>query len=196
MLDSRHEEYVSSTQIAKRLNVDASQIAKDLSFLNIKGKTRIGYEVHPLTKALNEFLGFKHRHNAFLIGAGSLGSALIRDLGLMQFGLNIVAGFDINPDIVGKKMGDINIYNLDELPAKQRSTGVSIAIIAVPFENAQDVANKLVESNIKAIWNFTPYRIKVPRNIVLQNTSIYSDLAIMYNRMEANANNNNNTLNK
>jgi len=93
-------------------------------------------------------------------------------------------------------MGDINIYNLDELPAKQRSTGVSIAIIAVPFENAQDVANKLVESNIKAIWNFTPYRIKVPRNIVLQNTSIYSDLAIMYNRMEANANNNNNTLNK
>ena len=196
MLDSRHEEYVSSTQIAKRLNVDASQIAKDLSFLNIKGKTRIGYEVHPLTKAINEFLGFKHRHNAFLIGAGSLGSALIRDLGLMQFGLNIVAGFDINPDIVGKKMGDINIYNLDELPAKQRSTGVSIAIIAVPFENAQDVANKLVESNIKAIWNFTPYRIKVPRNIVLQNTSIYSDLAIMYNRMEANANNNNNTLNK
>ena len=196
MLDSRHEEYVSSTQIAKRLNVDASQIAKDLSFLNIKGKTRIGYEVHPLTKALNEFLGFKHRHNAFLIGAGSLGSALIRDLGLMQFGFNIVAGFDINPDIVGKKMGDINIYNLDELPAKQRSTGVSIAIIAVPFENAQDVANKLVESNIKAIWNFTPYRIKVPRNIVLQNTSIYSDLAIMYNRMEANANNNNNTLNK
>ena len=196
MLDSRHEEYVSSTQIAKRLNVDASQIAKDLSFLNIKGKTRIGYEVHPLTKALNEFLGFKHRHNAFLIGAGSLGSALIRDLGLMQFGLNIVAGFDINPDIVGTKMGDINIYNLDELPAKQRSTGVSIAIIAVPFENAQDVANKLVESNIKAIWNFTPYRIKVPRNIVLQNTSIYSDLAIMYNRMEANANNNNNTLNK
>ena len=56
--------------------------------------------------------------------------------------------------------------------------------------------SKLVESNIKAIWNFTPYRIKVPRNIVLQNTSIYSDLAIMYNRMEANANNNNNTLNK
>ena len=188
MLDSRHEEYVSSTLIAKRLNVEPSQIAKDLSFLNIKGKTRIGYEVHPLAKALNDFLGFKHRHNAFMIGAGSLGSALMRDLGLMQYGLNIVAGFDINPDIVGKNVADIPIYDIAELPARQRSTGVSIAIIAVPFENAQEVADTLVESNIKAIWNFTPYRIKVPRNIVLQNTSIYSDLAIMYNRMESNGN--------
>ena len=188
MLDSKHEEYVSSTQIAKRLNVDASQIAKDLSFLNIKGKTRIGYEVHPLTKALTEFLGFKHRHNAFLVGAGSLVSALMRDLGLMQYGLNIVAAFDINPDIVGKNVGDIPIYDFAEFSTRQRSTGVSIAIVAVPFENAQDVADTLVESNIKAIWNFTPYRIKVPRNIVLQNTSIYSDLALMYNRMEASAN--------
>ena len=188
MLDSRHEEYVSSTLIAKRLNVEPSQIAKDLSFLNIKGKTRIGYEVHPLAKALNDFLGFKHRHNAFMIGAGSLGSALMRDLGLMQYGLNIVAGFDINPDIVGKNVADIPIYDIAELPARQRSTGVSIAIIAVPFENAQEVADTLVESNIKAIWNFTPYRIKVPRNIVLQNTSIYSDLAIMNNRMEWGAN--------
>ena len=189
MLDNRHEEYVSSTQIAKRLNVDASQIAKDLSFLNIKGKTRIGYEVHPLTKALNEYLGFKHRHNAFLIGAGSLGSALMRDLGLMQYGLNIVAGFDIDPAIVGHNVGNIPIYDFAELAARQRATGVSIAIIAVPSANAQEVADKLVESNIKAIWNFTPYRIKVPRNIVLQNTSIYSDLAIMYNRMEALNNN-------
>ena len=188
MLDSKHEEYVSSTQIAKRLNVDASQIAKDLSFLNIKGKTRMGYEVHPLTKALTEFLGFKHRHNAFLIGAGSLGSALMRDLGLTQYGLNIVAAFDVNPDIVGKNVADIPIFDFREFRTRQRSTGVSIAIVAVPFENAQDVANTLVESNIKAIWNFTPYRIKVPRNIVLQNTSIYSDLALMYNRMNASAN--------
>ena len=191
MLDSKHEEHVSSTQIAKHLNVDASQIAKDLSFLNIKGKTRIGYEVHPLTKTLTEFLGFKHRHNAFLIGAGSLGSALMRDLGLMQFGLNIVAAFDINPDIIGTTVGAIPIYNLDELPMRQRSSGVAIAIVAVPSESAQDVANTLVDSNIKAIWNFTPFRIKVPRNVVLQNTSIYSDLALMYNTLEANVNNKN-----
>ncbi len=189
MLDSKHEEHVSSTQIAKKLNVDASQIAKDLSFLNIKGKTRIGYEVHPLAKALNDFLGFKHRHNAFLVGAGSLGSALMRDLGLLQYGLNIVAGFDINPSKIGSSVGDTPIYSIDELGNRQRETGVSIAIIAVPFENAQQVADTLVECNIKAIWNFTPYRIKVPRGIVLQNTSIYADLALMYNRLGHGANN-------
>ncbi len=188
MLDGKHQVHVSSTQIAKTLNVDASQIAKDLSFLNIKGKTRIGYEVHPLARALNEFLGFKHRHNAFLIGTGSLGSALMRDLGLMQYGLNIVAGFDIDPSIVGRNVGDIPVLDFSMFPDKQRSTGVSIAIIAVPAQNAQEVANTLVQNNIKAIWNFTPFRIKVPRNIVLQNTSIYSDLAIMYNRMESSNN--------
>ena len=191
MLDSKHEEHVSSTQIAKSLNVDASQIAKDLSFLNIKGKTRIGYEVHPLTKALAEFLGFKHRHNAFIVGAGSLGSALMRDLGLMQFGLNIVAAFDIDPAIIGTRVGNIPIYDISELAARQRSTGVAIAIVAVPSQSAQDIANTLVESNIKAIWNFTPFRIKVPRQVVLQNTSIYSDLALMYNNLEANVNNKN-----
>jgi len=189
LLDSKHEEYVSSTQIAKRLNVDASQIAKDLSFLNIKGKTRIGYEVHPLTKALNEFLGFKHRHNAFMIGAGSLGGALMRDLGLVQYGLNIVAGFDVDPKLIGSTVGNIPIFDMQELKAKQRSMGVTIAIIAVPFENAQEVADMLVASNIKAIWNFTPHRIKVPQGIVLQNTSIYADLAIMYNRMDSHIHN-------
>lgn len=192
MLDLKHQEHVSSTQIAKSLNVDASQIAKDLSFLNIKGKTRIGYEVHPLTRALTEFLGFKHRHNAFLIGAGSLGSALMRDLGLMQFGLNIVAAFDIDPHIIGSAVGDIPIYDLAQLAQQQHSSGVSIAIVAVPPESAQDVANTLVDSNIKAIWNFTPFRIKVPRHVVVQNTSIYSDLALMYNNMEVNVNNKNN----
>lgn len=193
LLDSKHEEHVSSTQIAEKLNVDASQIAKDLSFLNIKGKTRIGYEVHPLAKALNEFLGFKHRHNAFLIGAGSLGSALMRDLGLLQYGLNIVAGFDINPTKIGSNVGDTPIYDFAEFARIQRETGVSIAIVAVPFENAQQVADTLVESNIKAIWNFTPHRIKVPRGIVVQNTSIYSDLALMYNRMNNKALNTKNT---
>ncbi|MBQ2164737.1 MAG: redox-sensing transcriptional repressor Rex, partial [Muribaculaceae bacterium] len=144
-------------------------------------------------KALNEFLGFKHRHNAFLVGAGSLGSALMRDLGLLQYGLNIVAGFDINPSKIGANVGDTPIYDIAQFGKLQRETGVSIAIVAVPFENAQEVADTLVKSNIKAIWNFTPYRIKVPRGVVLQNTSIYADLALMYNRLEHGTNNIKNT---
>ena len=94
LLRANNIEYVSSTQIAKEINVDASQIAKDLSFLNIRGKTRIGYEVETLVGELSDFLGFGIEHKAFMIGVGSLGSALIQDQGLSQYGLNIVAGFD------------------------------------------------------------------------------------------------------
>lgn len=185
LLDAKHVEYVSSTQIAKKINVDASQIAKDLSFLNIKGKTRIGYEVHSLVKELTDFLGFKHRHNAFMIGAGSLGAALMRDVGLVQYGLNIVAGFDVNPDLVGSQIGNIPIYDVNRLAERQRAMGVTIAVLAVPVEHAQDVTDRVVEAGIKAIWNFTPYRIKVPNGIVIQNTSIYAHLAVMYNRIDA-----------
>ena len=79
MLRSQHIEYVSSTQISKKLNVDASQISKDLSFLNIKGKTRIGYQVEHLANELSVFLDFYKSHSAFMIGVGSLGSALIQN---------------------------------------------------------------------------------------------------------------------
>ena len=184
MLDNQHIEYVSSTQIAKEINVDASQIAKDLSFLNIKGKTRIGYEVHSLVRELVDFLGFKRKHNAFMIGAGSLGAALMQDVGLSQYGLNIVAGFDINPELVGTSICGIPVYSLDELQRCQQQFNVSIAVLAVPVEHAQEAANTAIESGLKAIWNFTPYRIKAPSDIVIQNTSIYAHLALMYYRME------------
>ena len=184
MLDNQHIEYVSSTQIAKEINVDASQIAKDLSFLNIKGKTRIGYEVHSLVRELVDFLGFKRKHNAFMIGAGSLGAALMQDVGLSQYGLNIVAGFDINPELVGTSICGIPVYRLDELHRCQQQFNVSIAVLAVPVEHAQEAANTAIESGLKAIWNFTPYRIKAPSDIVIQNTSIYAHLALMYYRME------------
>lgn len=184
MLDNKHIEYVSSTQISKEINVDSSQIAKDLSFLNIKGKTRIGYEVHSLVQELADFLGFKRKHNAFMIGSGSLGGALIQDVGLAQYGLNIVAGFDVNPQLIGTSICGVPIYSITELSQRQKEYGVSIAVLAVPVVNAQEAADQIIACGVKAIWNFTPFRIKVPAGIVIQNTSIYAHLAVMYNRME------------
>ena len=181
MLDNQHVEYVSSTQISKELNVDASQIAKDLSFLNIKGKTRIGYEVSTLVKV--DFLGFKKKHNAVVIGTGSLGGALMQDVGLAQYGLNIVAGFDVNNQLIGTSICGIPIYDINELAERQKEYNVAIAILTVPVEHSQEVADTAIRAGIKAIWNFTPFRIKAPANIVIANTSIYAHLAIIYNRM-------------
>lgn len=184
MLKNKKIEYVSSTQIAKEINVDASQIAKDLSFLNIKGKTRIGYEVSSLMKELVDFLGFKRKHDAFMIGVGSLGAALIQDVGLAQYGLNIVAGFDIDKQLTGKSIGNVPIYDIALLQECQQKYGVSIAVLAVPVEQSQAAADIVMAGGITAIWNFTPFRIKAPAHIVIQNTSIYAHLALMYNRMD------------
>ena len=85
LLKQRGERYVSSTQISKEINIDASQIAKDLSYVNISGRTRVGYEVDTLIAVLEDFLGFTDMHKAFLFGVGSLGGALLRDSGLKHF---------------------------------------------------------------------------------------------------------------
>lgn len=127
-------EYVSSTAISHQLNVDASQIAKDLSYLNIKGKTRIGYEVKELERGLLDFLGFHQVHNAVMMGVGSLGAALIADSGLSRYGLNIVAGFDVDPTLIGTEIGGKPIYDLAELPWRRKQLNAEIAVIAVPVE--------------------------------------------------------------
>lgn len=183
MLDNQHVEYVSSTQISKELNVQSSQIAKDLSFLNIRGKTRIGYEVKSLLSELEDFLGFNEHHDAVVIGTGSLGTALMQDHGLVNYGLNIVAGFDIRSEVIGQRIGGVPIYEIGQLPAWQSENGVSIAILTVPVERAQETADLAIASGMTALWNFTPIRIKAPEDVVITNTSIYAHLAIIYNRM-------------
>jgi redox-sensing transcriptional repressor len=185
MLQVDNVEYVSSTRISEELKVDASQIAKDLSFLNIKGKTRIGYEVNKLVEVLRDFLGFDCTHKAVMVGVGSLGAALMQDTGLMRYGLKIVAGVDINPDIIGKSINGITITHTDSLQSLIKQQGISIGIIAVPVECAQVVANNMMDAGIKALWNFTPYRIHAREGVVITNTSIYSHLAVMYNRINS-----------
>ncbi len=184
LLHSRKVEYVSSTAIARELNVDASQIAKDLSFLSIRGKTRIGYEVAELEKELKDFLGFDSRHNAVIMGVGSLGGALISDSGLARYGLNIVAGFDVNPDLIGRSINGVPVFSIEELPERREEFNAEIGIITVPVEVAQGVADDMVAAGIRALWNFTPVRIRTAEGIAIENTSIYAHLAVMYNRLD------------
>ena len=143
-LQKQGEKYVSSTRIAEYMEIDATQVTKDLSHTGISGKTRVGYEVDNFVEILDDFLGFNKINNAFLVGAGSLGCALLQDKG----GCN-----------------------------------VAIGIITVPAECAQNVADLMVAWGIKAIWNFTPARIKVPAHIAVQNTTIYTNLAILFNKL-------------
>ncbi|MDE6121067.1 MAG: redox-sensing transcriptional repressor Rex [Muribaculaceae bacterium] len=183
MLHSHNIEYISTTRIAEELDVDPSQIAKDLSFLGIRGKTRIGYQVDALEAKLRDFLGFDRRHCAIIAGAGSLGAALIADSGLQRYGLNIVAAIDIDPEIAGTEINGVRIFPPAHTADLVSALEIKIGIIAVPVEAAQEVADGLAAAGVKAIWNFTPSRIRVPDGVVITNTSIYSHLAVMYNRL-------------
>lgn len=186
LMREKGETYVSSTQISRQINIDASQVAKDLSYVNISGRTRVGYEIDALIKVLEDFLGFTNMHKAYLFGVGSLGGVLLRDTGLQHFGLEIVGAFDVNPELVGKEINGIPIYHSDEFESKMKESDVNIGVLTVPISIAQDITDKMVNGGIKAVWNFTPFRIRVPENIVVQNTSLYAHLAVMFNRLNFN----------
>lgn len=180
---AKGEMYISSTQIANDIDVDASKVAKDLSYVNISGKTRVGYEVKLLVDVLEDFLGFTRTHKAFIFGVGSLGGALIQDNGLSQFGLKVCAGFDVKYELAGTRINHIPIHHIDHFFELQKQTKTKIGILTVPVNRAQAVSELMIEGGIKAIWNFTPFRIKVPEDIIVQNTSIYAHLAVMFNRL-------------
>lgn len=186
LMKDRGETYVSSTQISKQTNIDASQVAKDLSYVKIAGRTRVGYEIDALIEVLEDFLGFTHMHKAFLFGVGSLGNALLCDSGLSQFGLEIVGAFDIKPDLIGKKINGIPIYHSDDFENIMKQADVRIGVLTVPISMAQEITDKMVDGGIEAVWNFTPFRIRVPEQIVVQNTSLYAHLAVMFNRLNFN----------
>ena len=190
LMKEKGETYVSSTQISRQINIDSSQIAKDLSYVAIAGRTRVGYQIDQLITVLEDFLGFTNLHKAYLFGVGSLGGALLRDSGLAHFGLEIVGAFDVNPELVGTTIGGIPIHHTDDFEEYMKDSGVNIGVLTVPINISQEITDKMVAGGIKAIWNFTPFRIRVPEDIVVQNTSLYAHLAVMFNRLNENKRNN------
>ena len=185
LLRNEGHEYVSSTRIAQGVGVDSALVAKDLSYVQLQGRTRVGYETEALIDYLEEFLGFRTQHRAFLIGVGSLGSGLLAGKGLRQFGLEVLAGFDVAEEVIGTEVAGIPVYHIDELASRIRSEQVQIAVLTVPVLQAQLMTDRLVRAGIRALWNFTPFRIQTPANVVVQNTSMYAHLALMFTRMKA-----------
>ena len=176
-------EFVSSSQIAGTFKMDATLVTKDLSYTGIKGRTKIGYNVDKLIETIIVFLDFNTPENAYLFGVGNLGKALINYEGLKHYGLRIAAGFDVDPRVMNTTIKDVRVHAVDEFRDLSRKTPARIGIITTPDNRAQEIADLMVAWGVKAIWNFTPQSIKVPENIIVENTSIYSDLAVILNKL-------------
>src|SRR5208282_1586483 len=147
-------ETVSCVDIGRDLDLDPTQVRKDLESVGVVGRPRIGYVVTKLTDGLEKFLGWNNVNDAFLVGAGSMGSALLGYRKFEQCGLKIVAAFDLDPAKFDTRIHGKHVLPLAKLHDLARRMHILIGIITVPAPEAQSVARLMVEGGIRAIWNF------------------------------------------
>ena len=168
---------ISATAIAKALSLGDVQVRKDLASVCGAGKPKIGYETDKLITDIESHLGYERLTNAVLVGAGKLGRALLDYDGFEDFGVKIVAGFDCNETVLTK--GTKDILPIRDIEVYCREHDVKLGIITVGQGSAQDVCDKLVESGIKAIWNFAPVTLKVPNEVLLRQENLALSLAYL-----------------
>ena len=172
---------ISATTIAEALQLNDVQVRKDLASVSSSGKPKVGYNVKDLIAELEAFLGYNDIDNAVIVGAGSLGKALLNYSGFKAYGLNIIAAFDLceePTEFQGK-----TVFPIAQLGSFCRKVNVHIGIITVPASSAQEICDLLVESGIRAIWNFAPVHLVVPDGILVQNENMASSLALLSNHL-------------
>ncbi|HWR52123.1 MAG TPA: redox-sensing transcriptional repressor Rex [Bryobacteraceae bacterium] len=171
---------ISCSQIGAELSLDPTQIRKDLECTEVGGKPKVGYVIADLMRAIEDLLGWNNARDAFLAGAGHLGSALLGyNEGFRRIGLNIVAAFDIDPGKVGKQVHGTHVLPLSKLANLSERMHIHLGIITTPASVAQSVAHLMVEGGIRAIWNFAPVSLHVPSHVIVQNESLYASLSAL-----------------
>lgn len=167
---------ISSAELGDRVNLSDAQVRKDLGYFGQFGVSGSGYATRELKSALEKILGKDKVWNVAIVGLGHLGSALLAYPGFKEHGLNIVTAFDVDVKKIGKRVKDIVIRSIEEMPNEIGDKKVSIAIIAVPAKSAQEVADKLVRSGVKCILNFAPTALIVPENVKVKDVDLSREL--------------------
>ena len=176
--------HISATALANALSMGEVQVRKDLAMVSDGGRPKIGYLRESLIDDIEQFLGYDNTTDAVLIGAGKLGQALMAYKGFDDYGLNILAAFDANPQKEHTDEGK-PIYPIDKLSHFCRNHKVLMGIITVPAESAQQVADQLIAVGVKAIWNFAPTHLEVPAGILVQTENMATSLAVLSVHLQA-----------
>jgi redox-sensing transcriptional repressor len=167
---------ISSQEMADRFNLNSAQVRKDLAYFGEFGVRGIGYYVAGLKGELQRILGLDRQWPVVLIGFGNLGSALFHYKGFGRQGFRIAAIVDDDPAKVAREVDSVPVVHSRDLAREAKARGIQIAIVAVPAESAQAVTDQLVSAGIRAILNFAPARLKVPREVRLQNVDLSIEL--------------------
>jgi redox-sensing transcriptional repressor len=167
---------VSSQELAERFNLNSAQVRKDLAYFGEFGVRGIGYYVAGLKAELQRILGLDREWAVVLVGFGNLGSALFHYKGFTRQGFKVVAIVDENPAKVGREVERVPVIASRDMAREVKARGIQIAILAVPVEAAQAVTDELVAAGIRAVLNFAPTRLRVPRDVRLKNVDLSIEL--------------------
>lgn len=178
-LVTANQKTVSATLLAKALGFEPIVVRKDFDPLPVTGKSGVGYDIYELIKAIEDHLGWNNITDAFLVGTGNLGSALLGYRGFEQYGVKIVLAFDVDPAKTSRTINEVHVLPIEELPSMAERMKVQIGILAVPAECAQAITDKMIQAGIRGIWNFAPVKLVVPENVVVQNEDLAEGLAVL-----------------
>jgi redox-sensing transcriptional repressor len=172
-------ETLSSADIEVRTSISSGQVRKDLSYFGEFGKPGLGYAVAPLASRLASIMRLDRTQPVMLVGAGNLGTAIAGYSGLRESGFHLVAVYDNNFSKIGRRIWDLEIQDIERMPAINAEMGVQIGIIATPAPAGQDVADRMVSSGVRVILNFSPTRLSVPKEVVVRNVDLTQELQIL-----------------
>jgi len=178
-LDKKGIVNISSGEIAEGVGGSPAQVRKDLAYFGEFGTRGVGYNVRDLNQHIIRILGLNKGWKVVIVGAGNLGSALTQYKGFRERGFEVVAVFDNDVNKIGLTLNGVPIFPITKLREVVKEQEARIGIIAVPSKYAQDVADHLVESGVKAILNFAPSVISVPENVELRNVDLAVNLEIL-----------------
>lgn len=176
--------FISCTQISSALGLVAVQIRKDLAFTGIVGKPKVGYDIDELLSALDDYLGLNNTTEAFLIGAGNLGAALLSYDGFEACSLNIIAAFDNDPSKIGREINKKKIMPVEKFQNLTKRMKINIGILAVPAEEAQQAAILMINAGIRAIWNFTSAKLSVPDDVIVQHENFAASFLVLSKKLK------------
>lgn len=182
-LQEKGQAMISASQMAEDLDVHPTQVRKDLAITGVQGKPKVGSRVDDLVRSIETFLNWNNASDAFLVGAGNLGSALMGYSGFNRAGIRVTAAFDARPDRVGSRIHGVEVLPMAKFKDLVQRMHIAIGIITVPAEGAQEIADLMVQSGIQAIWNFAPTSLDVPDDVIIENVEFYSSLAILSRRL-------------
>lgn len=171
---------ISSRELAEKMGLTASQIRQDFNCFGEFGQQGYGYNVGELRRQIGIILGLEKRTPIILMGAGNLGKAIARHIDFISKGFELIGAFDVNPEIIGKKIGAINVRDVSELEKFCAENKPQAAVLCVPQEAAEKETERLIGYGIHAFWNFTHYDLSITHeNVVVENVHLGDSLIIL-----------------